>query len=155
MSRPPASGPANTQSNVTNKSIVIRLPWFSQPLPRLLYPLLDQIRSLAYRDRRSFFVAFSCGSRFPARLFQIFYVSFITFSLFYSFFWRENVISNDHYDQFSCIHGIFLFRFQWSRIFTMMKEAAHASVKALSVVEMAKRMSRGEETSEMKLRWCV
>ena len=37
----------------------------------------------------------------------------------------------------------------------LMKEAAHASVKALSVVEMAKRMSRGEETSEMKLRWCV
>lgn len=86
MSRPPASGLANTQSNVTNKSIAIRLPWFSQPLPRLLYPLLDQIRSLAYRDRRSFFVAFSCGSRFPARLFQIFYVSFITFSFFYSFF---------------------------------------------------------------------
>lgn len=103
---------------------------------------------------------------FSARLFQIFYVSFITFPLFYSFFfWRENVISNDHYDQFSCIHGIFLFRFQWSRIATMMenprkrgvvlmKEAAHASVKALSVVEMAKRTSRGEEASEMKLRWC-
>lgn len=36
----------------------------------------------------------------------------------------------------------------------LMKEAAHASVKALSVVEMAKRMSRGEEASEMKLRWC-
>lgn len=36
----------------------------------------------------------------------------------------------------------------------LMKEAAHASVKALSVVEMTKRTSRGEEASEMKLRWC-